>query len=261
MQTIGHWIGGKSVTGASGRAGPVYDPARGIVAAEVALATAAEVDDAVKIAAGVADAWGAAPLSRRVAMLFSLRELIDGHREQLAECVTREHGKTLADARGEVDRGLECVEFACGVPHLLKGAHTSEVSAGIDVHTVLQPVGDFPLEYVANSASDILKDPKSGTWYLHLADRWMESKALEGPWKPLAGALPVVLSQLPKDNVRGHLRYLSLHGRDGEAERARRLLRASLVLRGRLHRGERGRLYRDVAAWLGSGDIDELLAG
>jgi malonate-semialdehyde dehydrogenase (acetylating)/methylmalonate-semialdehyde dehydrogenase len=141
VQTIAHWIGAKRVAGTSGRVGPVYDPARGVVAAEVALASAAEVDDAVKVAVEASTAWSGAPLSRRVAMLFRLRELIDAHRDDLAAIVTSEHGKTLVDARGEVDRGLECVEFACGIPHLLKGAHSSEVSAGVDVHTLLQPVG------------------------------------------------------------------------------------------------------------------------
>ena len=141
MNAIGHWIGGRPVEGRSGRSGPVYDPALGREVARVAFASAAEVDDAVKTAADAARTWGVSPLSRRVTALFRLRELLDAHREDLAATVTREHGKTIADARGEVDRGLECVEFACGIPHLLKGAHTSEVSSGIDVHTLLQPVG------------------------------------------------------------------------------------------------------------------------
>jgi malonate-semialdehyde dehydrogenase (acetylating)/methylmalonate-semialdehyde dehydrogenase len=141
MKTIGHWIGGKAVVGASGRVGPVFDPARGVQAAEVALASAAEVDDAVKIAVDAAGAWGASSLSKRVGMLFALRELIRAHRDDLAAAVTREHGKVLVDAQGEVDRGLECVEYACGVPQLLKGTTSSEVSAGVDVRTILQPVG------------------------------------------------------------------------------------------------------------------------
>ena len=141
MKTISHWVGGTPVAGASGRVGPVYDPARGVQTAEVALASSAEVDDAVKVAVEASATWGTSPLGRRVGLLFRLRELIDGHRDQLAAIVTSQHGKTIADARGEVDRGLECVEFACGVPHLLKGAHTSEVASGIDVHTLLQPIG------------------------------------------------------------------------------------------------------------------------
>ena len=141
MDTIGHWVGGRVVAATSGRRAPVYDPARGVQIGEVALASAAEVGEAVKVAVEASVGWGASPSSLRAGMLFRLRELLHAHRDELAATVTREHGKVLDDARGEVARGLECVEFACGVPQLLKGAHSSEVSRGIDVHTVLQPVG------------------------------------------------------------------------------------------------------------------------
>ena len=141
MRTIGHWVGGQSVAGASGRTGPVYDPAVGAQTAEVSLASAAEVDRAVAAAVAASAEWGSTPSSRRAGLLFRLRELLDAHRGDLAAIVTREHGKVLADAQGEVARGIDNVEFACGVPHLLKGAHSAEVSRGIDVHTVLQPVG------------------------------------------------------------------------------------------------------------------------
>ena len=141
MNAIGHWVGGRTVAGASGRVGPVFDPAQGVQTGEVALASAAEVGDFVKVAVDAAVDWGASPSGHRAGLLFRLRELLDAHREDLAAIVTSEHGKVLEDARGEVARGLECVEFACGVPHLLKGAHSSEVSRDIDVHTVLQPVG------------------------------------------------------------------------------------------------------------------------
>jgi malonate-semialdehyde dehydrogenase (acetylating)/methylmalonate-semialdehyde dehydrogenase len=141
MRAIGHWIGGQSVAGASGRTGPVYDPARGVSTAEVSLASAADVDRAVAAAVAASEEWGATSSSRRASLLFRWRELLDAHRGDLAAIVSREHGKVLADAQGEVARGIDNVEFACGVPHLLKGAHSSEVSRGIDVHTVLQPVG------------------------------------------------------------------------------------------------------------------------
>ncbi|HEY8527556.1 MAG TPA: CoA-acylating methylmalonate-semialdehyde dehydrogenase [Acidimicrobiales bacterium] len=141
MRTIGHWIAGQDVAGRSGRTAPVYDPAQGTQTAAVALASSAEVDEAVKAAVAAAADWGATPLSRRTALLFRLRELVDAHRGDLAAIVTREHGKVLDDAKGEVARGLDNIEFACGIPQLLKGTHSSEVSTGIDVHTVLQPVG------------------------------------------------------------------------------------------------------------------------
>jgi malonate-semialdehyde dehydrogenase (acetylating)/methylmalonate-semialdehyde dehydrogenase len=141
LDTISHWVGGKLVPGASGRVGPVFDPARGAQTGEVALASAAEVGDVVKVAHDAAREWAVSSLSRRTSMLFRLRELVDSHRDELAAAVTREHGKVVSDALGEVARGLDCVEFACGIPQLLKGAHSSEVSTGIDVHTVLHPVG------------------------------------------------------------------------------------------------------------------------
>jgi len=140
MKTIGHRIAGQPVSG-GGRTAPVYDPARGVQTGEVTLASAAEVDEVVKVAVAAAADWGASSLSKRTNMLFRLRELIDSHRKDLAALITSEHGKVLSDAEGEVARGLECVEFACGVSHLLKGSHNAEVSTGVDVHTVLQPVG------------------------------------------------------------------------------------------------------------------------
>jgi malonate-semialdehyde dehydrogenase (acetylating)/methylmalonate-semialdehyde dehydrogenase len=107
----------------------------------VILAAASEVADAVKVAVDASATWSVSPLSARSARLFRLRELIDADRDELAAAVTAEHGKVLADARGEVARGLDCVEFACGLPHLLKGDHSSEVSSGVDVHSVLEPLG------------------------------------------------------------------------------------------------------------------------
>ena len=141
METIGHWIGGSAVTGTSGRVGSVWNPASGVQAAEVTLASSAEVDEVVKVAVAAATGWANSTLSQRATLFFRLRELIVAHREELAALVTREHGKVHSDALGEVARGLECVEFACGLPQLLKGAFSAEVSSGVDVHTLLQPVG------------------------------------------------------------------------------------------------------------------------
>ena len=141
MTLIGHWIGGREVRGDAVRTAPVFDPARGVQTAEVALATAAEVRDAIKVAADAGRAWADSSMSARANALFRLRELIHAQRDDLARIVTAEHGKVLDDARGEVSRGLECVEFACGIPHLLKGSHSSQVSTGVDVHTLLQPLG------------------------------------------------------------------------------------------------------------------------
>ena len=141
MHTIGHWIDGKATVGASERVGPVYDPATGVQTASVALASSDEVADVVGVSAAAAAEWSPTSLSSRAAALFRLRELVDRHRAELAALVTAEHGKVLSDAAGEVARGLENVEFACAIPHLLKGSYSTEVSAGVDVHTVLQPLG------------------------------------------------------------------------------------------------------------------------
>ncbi len=138
---IGHWVGGKATPGTSDRFGPVYNPATGEQSAAVALASADEVSEVVATAAAAAKEWSASSLSARAAALFRLRELVDRSADELAALVTAEHGKVLSDAAGEVARGLENIEFACGIPHLLKGAHSTEVSSGVDVHTVHQSLG------------------------------------------------------------------------------------------------------------------------
>lgn len=139
--TVGHFIGGRRVEGTGGRRGDVHDPATGAVTKQVAYAGPAEVDAAVKAAAAAAPGWAATPPARRAQVLFRLEQLVEAHAEELAAIITSEHGKVLSDARGEVARGLEVLEFACGVPHLLKGEHSAGVGAGVDVHTLRQPLG------------------------------------------------------------------------------------------------------------------------
>jgi len=141
MQQIDHWIGGRVVAGALGRTAPVHDPARGIVAAEVALASADEVADAVAAATAALPEWRATGLSRRAEVMFRLRDLIDANRKELAALVTAEHGKVLSDALGEVARGLENVEYACGIPALLKGGYSEQAATGVDVYQLRQPLG------------------------------------------------------------------------------------------------------------------------
>ena len=141
LKTISHWIDGRSVAGTSGRWGPVFDPAMGEQTGQVALASTEEVDLAIAAAAAAAPAWRATPLTRRAEVMFSFRELIVANRKELASLVTAEHGKTTADALGEVARGLENVEFACGIPHLLKGGYSEQVASGVDVHSIRQPLG------------------------------------------------------------------------------------------------------------------------
>src|ERR671931_1464255 len=141
MERISHWIGGKGVPGESGRTGPVYDPATGAQTHEVDFATAEEVGQAVAAAADAFPGWRATSLSRRAEILFEIRELIEARRTELAKAITSQHGKVLSDAMGEVQRGLENVEFACGIPHLLKGGFTEQASTGVDVYSIRQPLG------------------------------------------------------------------------------------------------------------------------
>src|SRR5689334_19679636 len=120
LKTVSHWIGGKIVASTSGRSGVVWNPATGEAQGKVDFADVPEVDLAVDTAKTAFVEWRATPLSRRSEMMFRLRELVDANRRQLAELLTAEHGKTLSDAMGEVARGLENIEFACGIPQLLK---------------------------------------------------------------------------------------------------------------------------------------------
>jgi malonate-semialdehyde dehydrogenase (acetylating)/methylmalonate-semialdehyde dehydrogenase len=141
MKTINHWIGGKSVEGTSGRFGPVYNPATGEQAAQVAFANAAEVDHAVAVAKEAFATWRNSSLATRTRILFRYRELIEANKTEIAELLTAEHGKVLSDAIGEVNRGLEVAEFACGIPHLLKGGFSESASTNIDVYSLRQPLG------------------------------------------------------------------------------------------------------------------------
>jgi len=141
VTTVHNWIGGKQEASTSGRHGIVNNPATGEMIAEVGFAGAADVDGAVAAAKAAQHEWRSVPLSGRAEVLFKLRELIVQNRARIAEALTRENGKTTADALGEVARGLENVEFACGIPNLLKGGYTEQASRGVDVYQIRQPLG------------------------------------------------------------------------------------------------------------------------
>ena len=141
MSDVQHFINGKRVDGSSGRWGDVFNPATGERARRVALAGAGEVNEAVKAAAAAFPAWAATPPLTRARVLFKFRELIERDADALAQMITDEHGKVLSDARGEVTRGAEVIEFACGIPHLLKGEMTEQVGRGIDSWSLRQPLG------------------------------------------------------------------------------------------------------------------------
>jgi malonate-semialdehyde dehydrogenase (acetylating)/methylmalonate-semialdehyde dehydrogenase len=140
-ETVSHWIGGRRVAGMSGRRGPVYEPATGELAREVDFASVEEVDAAVAAAKAAFPAWRATSLSKRTDIMFRVRNLVDAHRRDIAAFLTSEHGKVPSDALGEVARGLENLEFATGIPNLLKGGFSEQVSTGIDVYQIRQPLG------------------------------------------------------------------------------------------------------------------------
>jgi malonate-semialdehyde dehydrogenase (acetylating)/methylmalonate-semialdehyde dehydrogenase len=138
---IPHWIDGARVDGTSGRSGPVFNPAAGVQTGAVDLASVEELDAAVQSAHRALPGWRTMSLAKRAELFFAIREIFHAHREDLAKLLTAEHGKVLSDAMGEVARGLEVIEYACGVPTLLKGEFSEQASTGVDVYSIRQPVG------------------------------------------------------------------------------------------------------------------------
>jgi malonate-semialdehyde dehydrogenase (acetylating)/methylmalonate-semialdehyde dehydrogenase len=204
VRTIGHWIDGRPVTTEGARSAPVWNPATGEQQAEVLLASSDEVAAAVRSSATAFEEWSQASLSRRSKVLFAFRELVNANADRLAEMITDEHGKVLSDARGEVQRGLEVVEFACGIPHLLKGEYSDQVSTGVDTFSFRQPLGvvagitpfNFPAMVpmwmypvaIACGNTFILKpserDPSPS---LFVADLWKQAGLPDGAFTVLNG--------------------------------------------------------------------------
>ncbi len=141
MERISHWIGGKLVTGESGRSGPVFNPATGLQTHDVDFASVAEVETAIQAAREAFPGWRKTSLSKRSDILFRIRELIDANRKEIGTLITQQHGKVLSDAMGEVARGQENIEFATGIPNLLKGGFSEQVSTGVDTYSIRQPLG------------------------------------------------------------------------------------------------------------------------
>jgi malonate-semialdehyde dehydrogenase (acetylating) / methylmalonate-semialdehyde dehydrogenase len=141
MKQITHWIDNTLHTGAVERWGDVYDPATGLVQAQVAMATTEQVDEAVASSLAAYEDWKDSSLAKRTAVLFAFRDLVQRHKEDIAKILVAEHGKVLSDALGEVQRGLEVIEFACGIPQMLKGEFNENVSTSVDTYSIRQPVG------------------------------------------------------------------------------------------------------------------------
>lgn len=140
-EIIGHYINGKTVASTSGNTGDVFNPATGDVIRKVAFASKSEIDAAVKAASAAFPKWADTPPLRRARVMFNLKQLIESNLDRLAKIITEEHGKTIVDAKGSIQRGLEVVEFACGIPHILKGEITENVGTGVDGYTIRQPLG------------------------------------------------------------------------------------------------------------------------
>ncbi|CAB4367928.1 MAG: CoA-acylating methylmalonate-semialdehyde dehydrogenase [Actinobacteria bacterium] len=141
MKQISHWINGAVVTGTSGRSGAVFNPATGVQSATVDFASVDEIDAAVAAATAAFPAWRATNLSRRAEIMFNIRNLVQSNRNEIASMLSAEHGKVITDALGEIARGLENIEFACGIPHLLKGSYSEQAATGVDVYSIRQPLG------------------------------------------------------------------------------------------------------------------------
>ncbi|HEU5045364.1 MAG TPA: CoA-acylating methylmalonate-semialdehyde dehydrogenase [Nocardioidaceae bacterium] len=212
---ISHWIDGQVVPGSGGRTSPVYNPATGQQTGEVELASADELNRAVESARKAAQDWRSASLSKRSAVLFAFRELLHEHADELAAVVTAEHGKVLADAAGEVARGLENVEFATGVPHLMKGGFSEQASTGVDVYSIRQPLGvvagitpfNFPImvplwmcaNAIACGNAFVLKpSEKDPSASLLIADLWQKAGLPDGVFTVLQGDKEAV------DGLLGH---------------------------------------------------------
>ena len=204
MKHITHWIGGKPWTGEASRHGDVYDPATGQLTGTVDFAAAAEADAAVAAAAGAFPAWRQVSLARRSQVLFAFRELVREHSAELAALITAEHGKVASDAAGEVARGLEVIEFACGIPHLLKGGFSENVSTGVDSYSIRQPVGVavgitpfnfpamvpmwmFPIAIACGNTFVLKPSEKDPSPSLLLARLWAEAGLPDGVFNVLHG--------------------------------------------------------------------------
>jgi malonate-semialdehyde dehydrogenase (acetylating)/methylmalonate-semialdehyde dehydrogenase len=209
MSEITHWINGKTFDDSAKRHGEIFNPATGEVSKKVAFGTAATVDVAVKAATDAFAEWRHSSLTKRVNVLFAFRELVDTNKEKIAALITAEHGKVLSDAAGEVTRGLEVVEFACGIPHLLKGGFSEEVSTGVDVYSIRQALGPvaiispfnfpamvpmwfFPVAIACGNTVIVKPSEKDPSAAMFLAQLWKEAGLPDGVFNVVHGDREVV---------------------------------------------------------------------
>jgi malonate-semialdehyde dehydrogenase (acetylating)/methylmalonate-semialdehyde dehydrogenase len=220
VKHVTHWIGGKPWTGGQAeRQGDIYNPATGQVTGTVDFAGPAEVAAAVQAAAGAFPAWRATSLVKRTAVLFAFRELLRARQADIAALISAEHGKVASDAAGEVARGLEVVEFACGIPHLLKGGFSENVSTGVDAYSIRQPLGVvagitpfnfpamvpmwmFPIAIACGNAFVLKPSEKDPSASLLLAELLAEAGLPDGVFNVVHGGKPAVDAVLAHPDVR-----------------------------------------------------------
>ena len=204
MTHVTHWINGEISDEDSARHGEIYNPATGLVTGTVAFADSATVDHAVEVAKKAFEEWRHSSLTKRVQVLFAFRELVNTHKEEIAALITAQHGKVLSDAAGEVTRGLEVIEFACGIPHLLKGGFSEEVSTGVDVYSIRQPLGPvaiispfnfpamvpmwfFPIAIACGNSVILKPSEKDPSASMYMANLWKEAGLPDGVFNVLHG--------------------------------------------------------------------------
>jgi malonate-semialdehyde dehydrogenase (acetylating)/methylmalonate-semialdehyde dehydrogenase len=219
MKHITHWIDGKPWTGGSERRGEVHDPATGQVSGHVDLAEPGDVDAAVAAASRAFPEWRDTSLTKRVNILFAFRELVRRHRAELAALISSEHGKVESDAAGEVARGLEVVEFACGIPHLLKGGYSENVSSKVDSYSIRQPLGVvagitpfnfpamvpmwmFPVAIACGNTFVLKPSEKDPSTAVRLAELWQEAGLPDGVFNVVHGDKTGVDALLAHPDVR-----------------------------------------------------------
>ena len=209
MTQITHWINGAPDTKKPERTGDIYNPATGKVTGTVAFGNAATVDSAVSAATAAFAEWRHSSLTKRTQVLFAFRELVAQNKEKIAALITAEHGKVLSDAAGEVTRGLEVVEFACGIPHLLKGGFSEEVSTGVDVYSIRQALGPvaiispfnfpamvpmwfFPVAIACGNTVVVKPSEKDPSAAMFMAQLWKEAGLPDGVFNIVHGDKEVV---------------------------------------------------------------------
>jgi malonate-semialdehyde dehydrogenase (acetylating) / methylmalonate-semialdehyde dehydrogenase len=219
VKHVTHWVNGKPYEGSQQRLGEIYDPAKGRLSGHVELASRHDVDTVVAAAKAAFPGWRDASLSKRVSVLFKFRELLTAARDELAALISSEHGKVESDAAGEVARGLEVVEFACGIPHLLKGGFSENVSSRVDAYSILQPLGVvagitpfnfpamvpmwmFPVAIACGNTFVLKPSEKDPSTALRIAELWSEAGLPDGVFNVLQGDKVAVDGLLNHDDVR-----------------------------------------------------------